>query len=62
MSKQTAITRSAKGKACTFSSDVCDSGVDNCNVVFCHAHNGGMGAKAKDRDEHYPDTSLDGYR
>ena len=34
--KQNEITRSAKGKACTFRSDVCDSGVNNENVVFCH--------------------------
>tara|TARA_R100001244_G_scaffold101764_1_gene75865 strand:- start:116 stop:475 length:360 start_codon:yes stop_codon:yes gene_type:complete len=46
--KPTAITRSARGKSCTFSSDVCDSGPNNENVVFCHAHNGGIGAKAKD--------------
>ena len=111
--RQTAITKSARGKACTFASDVCDSGIDNCNVVFCHESSGSVGSKAKDRngkdigfygcaachslfdslvhpyykpyfikemaqfamtrtkrqlikqglvDEHYPDTSLDGYR
>ena len=46
--KQTAITRSAQGKACSFASDVCDSGPNNENVVFCHENSGGMGAKAKD--------------
>ena len=46
--KQNEITRSAKGKACTMKLDVCDSGVNNENVVFCHENSGGMGAKAKD--------------
>ena len=46
--KQNAITKSARGKACTFASDVCDSGVNNENVVFCHENSGGMGAKSKD--------------
>ena len=113
MSKQSKITRSARGKACTFSSDVCDSGIENCNVVFCHENIQGLGFKARDRnghdigfygchachslydtldhpyykpyfikemaefamtrtkrqlvkqglvDEHYPDTTLDGYK
>ena len=46
--KQNDITRSARGKACTFASDVCDSGIDNCNVVFCHESSGSVGSKAKD--------------
>ena len=48
--KQNAITKSAKGKACTFRSDVCDSGVNNENVVFCHENVSGVGIKAKDND------------
>ena len=50
--KQNDITRSAKGKACTFRSDVCNSGVDNCNVVFCHENVEGVGIKAKDAHGH----------
>tara|TARA_R110002050_G_scaffold119490_2_gene237295 strand:- start:90 stop:413 length:324 start_codon:yes stop_codon:yes gene_type:complete len=46
--KQNSITRSAKGKACAFRSDVCDSGVNNENVVFCHQNGAGLGLKAKD--------------
>ena len=47
--KPTAITKFARGKACTFKSDVCDSGgIDHPNVVFCHENSGGMGQKAKD--------------
>jgi len=46
--KQNSITRSAKGKACTFRSDVCDSGVNNEKVVFCHQNGAGVGLKAKD--------------
>jgi|TARA_R110001632_G_scaffold195236_1_gene316834 hypothetical protein len=46
--KQNSITRSAKGKACAFRSDVCDSGVNNENVVFCHQNGAGVGLKAKD--------------
>ena len=48
--KQNAITKSARGKACTFRSDVCDSGVNNENVVFCHENVQGVGIKAKDND------------
>ena len=46
--KQNSITRSAKGKACTFRSDVCDSGVNNEKVVFCHQNGAGVGLKAKE--------------
>tara|TARA_R110001592_G_scaffold332921_1_gene616561 strand:+ start:214 stop:513 length:300 start_codon:yes stop_codon:yes gene_type:complete len=46
--KQNAITKSAKGKGCTFQSDVCDPGINNEKVVFCHENAGGMGQKAKD--------------
>jgi len=46
--KQNSITRSAKGKACTFRSDVCDSGVNNEKVVFCHQNGAGVGLKSKD--------------
>ena len=46
--KQNAITKSARHKACTFRSDVCDSGVNNENVVFCHENVSGVGIKAKD--------------
>lgn len=46
------ITRSAKGKACTFRSDVCDSGVNNEKVVFCHQNGAGIGLKAKDSHGH----------
>ena len=46
--KQNSITCSAKGKACTFRSDVCDSGVNNEKVVFCHQNGAGVGLKSKD--------------
>ena len=46
--KQNSITRSARGKACCFRSDVCDSGPNNENVVFCHENVSGTGVKAKD--------------
>jgi hypothetical protein len=52
VSKQNDITRSARGKACTFKSDVCDSGVNNENVVFCHENVSGVGIKAKDVHGH----------
>ena len=58
--KTTAITRSARGKSCTFASDVCDSGPNNENVVFCHENSGGMGAKAK--DSHGNDIGFYGCR
>ena len=56
--KQNLITKSARGKACTFRSDVCDSGVGNCNVVYCHENSAGMGQKAK--DEHGDDLGFYG--
>jgi len=46
--KPNAITRSAKGKACTMKLDVCDSGESNSKVVFCHENVSGVGIKAKD--------------
>ena len=46
--KQNAITKSARGKACTMKLDVCDSGEGNSNVVFCHENVQGAGIKAKD--------------
>ena len=46
--QQTAITKSARGKACTMKLDGCDSGPNNEKVVFCHENSGGIGAKAKD--------------
>ena len=50
--KQTAITKSARGKACTMKLDGCDSGVNNEKVVFCHENIPGVGFKARDRNGH----------
>ena len=58
--KQNEITKSARGKACTFASDVCDSGVNNENVVFCHQNGAGLGLKAK--DSHGNDIGFYGCR
>ena len=46
--KQTKITKAAKGSPCTFNSDLCDPGVNNENVVFCHKNGAGMGQKTTD--------------
>jgi len=44
--KQNAITRSARGKACTMKLDGCEGKSDT--VVFCHESSGSVGSKAKD--------------
>jgi len=46
--KQTRITKAAKGSPCTFNSDLCDPGVGNTKVVFCHLNGAGMGQKTTD--------------
>ena len=44
--KQNAITRSARGKACSMKLDGCEGKSDT--VVFCHESSGSVGSKAKD--------------
>ena len=44
--KQNAITKSARGKACSMKLDGCEGKSDT--VVFCHESSGSVGSKAKD--------------